>query len=72
MSYCECYVIIITSLGYIIMQDVCHTDLQKDLGPYLTYCQDLVLSGVKLESEEEYMCEQLWKLYAQLPKKVSL
>ena len=54
------------------MQDVCHTDLQKDLGPYLTYCQDLVLSGVKLESEEEYMCEQLWKLYAQLPKKVSL
>ena len=55
-----------------IMQDVCHADLQKDLGPYLKYCQDLVYSGLNLESEEEYICEQLWKLYAQLPKKVSL
>lgn len=47
-------------------------DYEKDLTPYLKYCQDIIFSGLKLEGEEENMCERLWRLYEQPPKKVSV
>ena len=51
--------------------DVCCAEVQKDLDPYLKYCQDLVFPGLDLKSEEAYVCEELWKLYEKLPNKVS-
>eukprot|EP00250_Pteridium_aquilinum_P009269 c18557_g1_i1 orf=151-1146(+) len=46
-------------------------DFEKDLDPYLRYCQDIIFSGLKLEGEEESVCERLWRLYEQPPKKGS-
>lgn len=44
-------------------------DYKKDLGPYLKYCQDVVFSGLKVGGDDENMCDQLWRLYEQPPKK---
>ncbi|KAH7277921.1 hypothetical protein KP509_38G015700 [Ceratopteris richardii] len=44
-------------------------DCKKDLSSYLKYCRDIVFPGLKLEVEEENMCERLWKLYEQPSKK---
>ncbi|KAI5081835.1 hypothetical protein GOP47_0001578 [Adiantum capillus-veneris] len=44
-------------------------DYEKDLDSYLKYCKDFIFSGLKLEGEEENMCERLWRLYEHPPEK---
>ncbi|MCO5605189.1 hypothetical protein L7F22_059369 [Adiantum nelumboides] len=44
-------------------------DYEKELDSYLKYSQNFIFSGLKLEGEEENMCERLWRLYEHPPKK---